>query len=386
MLQQTPADPLDRRHRGKPEIEYLRAMAILFVMIMHVPLLCMPYPAGALGGITQWIHPATGVDLFFVISGYLIGRSFMGPFEAHEHGADRVARITEFWVRRFYRLMPASALWVGLTFLASCISNKPALWLTPHGMFFKAAAALFAVRNFEESQAPSFFGYYWSLSVENQFYLALPLLLLVVKRSWRIPGMLALCALNAVWRPGGDLWWLFRYDGLIYGLLLFELERAGHAATLARSLPASGVGRTGFMLVAGAVVLIAPLALIEYHPLAWTVVNWGAFALVLAASRDQGVIVVPPGLRTAMLWLGARSYSVYLCHIPIWMAVIDVSQRLHLDSQRSVPARIAVGLVCTMIAADLTYRWVEVPLQVRGRDRARAIRRAEDVAPAPVIA
>lgn len=376
MTRIAPPTALDQQHRGNPEIEYLRALAILFVIVMHAPLLCIPFPAGRLEQVQNWIHPATGVDLFFIISGYLIGRSFVAPYEANEHcGAEnRVQRIAAFWVRRFYRLLPASALWASLTFLACIVSRKPALWLEPNVMFIKSVAAMVAVRNFEESHAPSPFGYFWSLSVENQFYLALPVLLLLVARRWRVPGLLGLCALNAVWRPGGENWWLFRYDGLVYGLLLFQLERSGLSATLGVCLPSSRTGRAALMLCAGAVVLVAPLTLLDFHPLGWTVTNWGGFVLVFAASRQVGVITLPAPLRPAMLWLGARSYSLYLCHIPIWFAVIDLWQRFGWGSEALVPTRFAASFLCSLIAADLTFRHLELPMQERGRSRAATLR------------
>ena len=364
---------LDRRHRPNPEIEYLRAAAMLLVVVMHAPLLCMPYPAGALERLQQWTHPAVGVDLFFVISGYVIGRSFVGPYEAREHDGERVARIGAFWVRRIYRLMPASFLWIGLAFVGSLLFYDAGLWLPPHAMFFKSFASMMSVRNFEESFAPSQFGYYWSLSVENQFYFLLPIALLIVPRPWRVRGLVALCALNAVWRPGGEMWWLFRYDGLVYGLLLFELERNGYAAVLGRCLPSGRGGRVGLLVAAVAVMLVAPLTLIHFHPLAWTMVNWAGFVLVLAASMERGMIMMPWLLRLPALWIGSRSYSLYLCHIPVWFAMIEVMQRTGLGGKGLVPVRFAVALVLCAVAADLTYRWVELPLQARGRVQARAV-------------
>lgn len=374
---------LDLRHRPNLEIEALRAIAIAFVLVMHAPLLCMPYPPGALQGIQRWIYPATGVDLFFVISGYLMGRSFVGPYEATEDRgtAHRVERIAAFWVRRFYRLVPASALWVVLTFLASLISDKPSLWLPPNVMFAKGIAALASVRNFEESQNPTFFGYYWSLSVENQFYIALPIALLLVPRRWRVRGLIGLCLLNAVWRPGGELWWLFRYDGLVYGLLLFELERSGAGAILALCLPRELLGRSILLVSVWTVLVTMPVSLPDFHPLAWTLVNCAGFILVFTASQQQGFIAFPRPLRVPAAWLGARSYSLYLCHIPIWFTVIDISQRVGLAGQAWLPLRFAVALSASLLAADLTYRWLELPLQERGRRHAARFRSARDAAP-----
>ncbi|MGI4747696.1 MAG: acyltransferase family protein [Janthinobacterium lividum] len=370
-----PADSLDRRHRPNAEIEVLRAIAIIFVIIKHGPLICMPYPAGGLERLQDWINPETGVDLFFVISGYLIGRSFVGPYEASEYRGvpHRVQRVGSFWVRRFYRLVPAATLWCVLPLIASLISGNVALWLTPREMFFKAISGIVSLRNFEESYHRSFFGYYWSLSVENQFYVVLPLMLLVVARRWRIRGLVALCALNAVWRPGGDVWWLFRYDGLVYGLLLFEFERSGLGAIMALCLPRKLPGCVVMMVGAWTVLLTFPLILIDFHPLAWAVANCAAFLLVFAASQQQGLIPTPLGLGRPMLWIGARSYSLYLCHIPIWFVVIDVMRHTGLGSENFVPLRFMIAALATLTAAELTYRWLELPLQERGRIRARAL-------------
>ena len=367
---------LDRKHRGNPEIEYLRAAAILLVLLTHVSLLCIPYPAGALDGIKQWIDPGVGVDLFFVISGYLIGRSFVGPFEAHEGGSERIVRIAAFWVRRIYRLIPAAYAWAGLTFLGSVVFQDPGLWLPPHAMFFKLCASLMSVRNFEESYAPSYFGYYWSLSLENQFYFLLPIALLVVPRGWRVRGLIGLCCLNIVWRPGGAAWWLFRYDGLIYGLLLFELERAGYAKLLSHCLPSTRAGRTALMLGGTAVMVVAPITMIHFHPLGGTLVAWAGFVLVLAASLGCGQIIVPRSLRPTVLWIGSRSYSLYLCHIPVWFTVLELMKRTGLGGKGLLPWRFAIGLPLCAIAADLTYRWLELPLQERGRLRAQAVQAA----------
>jgi len=374
-----------------PEIEYLRAMAIILVLAMHAPLLCIPYPAGAIESLQDWIHPATGVDLFFVISGYLMGRSLVGPWEAAEASgappAALVARTFVFWIRRFYRLVPASALWLALTMAACLISGNVAIWLTPHEMFLKTVAGLISIRNIEESGFMSFFGYYWSLSIENQFYILLPLALLALRRAWRLHAILALCALNLVWRPGGEHWWLYRYDGLLYGLLLLGLERCGLAALAASCLPRTGAGRAGFLLIAGGVMLTTPLVLIDNHPLAWSIVNWAGFALVLGASARRGLIAVPRLTRRGLLWLGARSYSLYLCHIPMWFIVLDVSQRLHRDTLHDVPIRAAIGVSLSLLAADLTYRHVELPLQRRGKTRSADIvlRQDRDLNPASLM-
>ena len=180
--------------------------------------------------------------------------------------------------------------------------------------------------------------------------------------------------LNAIWRPGGETWWLFRYDGLVYGLLLFELERAGYSAVFGRCLPQGRIGRLALMAGAGGIMLVAPLVLIRFHPLAWTVVNWCGFVLVFAASLGQGKIMLPRMLRTAGLWVGSRSYSLYLCHIPIWFTVLELMRRAGLGGETFVPLRFALSLSLSLVAADLTYRWVELPFQARGRVRARAVR------------
>ncbi|NPD66672.1 hypothetical protein HN018_21685 [Lichenicola cladoniae] len=74
-----------------------------------------------------------------------------------------------------------------------------------------------------------------------------------------------------------------------------------------------------------------------------------------------------------MLWIGARSCSIYMCHIPIWFTVIDVMRRTGPGGETYVPLGFMIAALATLTAADLTYRWLELPLQERGRIRARAL-------------
>lgn len=371
------------------EIEVLRAAAIAAVIVMHLPILFWPRVPPPLAGILGLVHPATGVDLFFVVSGYLIGRVFVRPFEAAERaGADstrRFALAVAFWIRRAWRLFPAAWFWLLFTLAANLISGRETIWLTHRSMFHKTVISLLSLRNFEEARGNTFFGYMWSLSVENQFYALLPVFLLGTPRRARRPILWALIGLALLWRPGGAMWWMFRYDGLIWGLLLAAFETRPEAAVLARALPRGVAGRAGFVVLMGLAMLVAPYALALEPPFAWSVVNVAAAALVFAASREGGAIVWPPPMMPVALWLGARSYAVYLCHVPVWLAVADVAARLPALGRFGAAPRAAIACLLTLAAAEATHRLIELPGQARGRREAAAFlagREAGAAAPA----
>jgi peptidoglycan/LPS O-acetylase OafA/YrhL len=157
----------------RPDVEGLRAVAILLVVLYHVPVRAVS------GGYV-------GVDVFFVISGFLITRQLVREL-------DRTSRISflAFYARRARRILPAATLVVMVTALASAALLNPlaaqrALRDGLSAIYF-GANFHFAVQNadyFNAGLSPSPFQHYWSLSVEEQFYIAWPLLLIASSLVW----------------------------------------------------------------------------------------------------------------------------------------------------------------------------------------------------------
>jgi peptidoglycan/LPS O-acetylase OafA/YrhL len=169
-----PARPVTAPGRHRPDIQGLRAVAVLLVVLGHAGV------PGLAGGYV-------GVDVFFVISGFLITTLLVG-----EHRASGRISLARFYARRATRLLPASTLVAAVTLGASW------LWLPPArivGLAYDAlTAAGYAINvrlaavatDYFANPAPSPFQHFWSLAVEEQFYLLWPLLIIVVLRFGRV--------------------------------------------------------------------------------------------------------------------------------------------------------------------------------------------------------
>jgi peptidoglycan/LPS O-acetylase OafA/YrhL len=303
-----PASREDLRFRR--DIEGLRAIAVLAVVIYH---------AGWLSG------GYVGVDVFFVVSGFLITRLLLD--EVRNTGGLSYAR---FYARRARRLLPASVLVLVVTLVASWIVLSPLQMRTVVGDA-KASALYVANYRFAAQRTdylgphgPSPFQHYWSLGVEEQFYLVWPVLLFVLLRSVRrarTPAALALLAVvSFVWSTRltvtNQPWAFFSLPTRLWelaagGLLAFAATRL---RTLRPSV-AAVAGWAGLGVVVWSMVRyssstsfpgVAALA-----PVLGTVVVIGAGC---AVTRNGPIVIL--GRPVAQL-IGRSSYSWYLWHWPI---------------------------------------------------------------------
>lgn len=310
--------------KRRPELDGVRGLAILLVLFGH---------AGANHGVGAFA--ATGVTLFFVLSGYLITGILLA-----EHERPRRIRLRHFYARRLTRLGPPLLLMLVVTGLVMRPGWAPWLSAATWSANYASLAGVDLIP----------YGHTWSLAVEEQFYLAWPLLLLVLLRSRRaITLAVALLVALLVWRfnrvAAGDL--LYAYGAL---------ETAGSAVVagcvvaLVRLRLSAMWGWVGLGLMlamtAGAVVA---------GGLAWMV-------LPLAATLPAAILVGSAGSLRWLTWrpltfAGVVSYSVYLWHEPL----------SHLVSDGWSPQGVGVGAVVGLVAYFLVERPV-MQLRARGRD------------------
>jgi peptidoglycan/LPS O-acetylase OafA/YrhL len=347
-----------------PGIDALRAIAVLAVFVYHADADWMP------GGFR-------GVDVFFVISGYLITALLLGEYRGAGH-LDVVA----FWLRRARRLLPAVGVMIAVTLVVAAIA-------VPEDVADLRIDALFSllyVNNwhlvlsdqsyFEQFQRPSLFRHLWSLSVEEQFYLLWPLafaagMKLVGKRRVllvAIAGALLSTLLMALlYDPGQPTDRVFygadtRAVGLLAGV---ALALVWHPADLRAAVARPNAGR--WLDAAGAVALALIawdlLTTSDFEPFAYrggflALAIWTALliaALAHPAARIGGVLGNRP-----LVWLGLRSYSFYLWHWPVLALT-----RPELDVSLWRPLLVALQLGATLLLADLSYRYVEQPFRRR---------------------
>jgi peptidoglycan/LPS O-acetylase OafA/YrhL len=339
----------------RPDVEGLRGVAVLLVVLFHAGL---PVAGGFIG-----------VDVFFVISGFLITGLLL---REHEH-TGRVS-LTRFYARRMRRLLPAAAVVLVLSLWATWVLVGP---LDRPDVVADGASAALSMSNirfalsygdyFAAISQPSPFLHFWSLSVEEQFYFVWPALLLLAGRGRRaVIGALLIAVVVGSFATNlalthSELGWAFyslpaRAWQLAAGGLL--AVAAGRFGAPNRFLVAVG-GVAGWAAL-GAVV-IAGLVLSEslpYPGLAAVVPTVGSALLIATGTIRSG-----PGIVLAsrpFRFLGRISYSLYLWHWPILVfAPLAAGRTLGLD--------VNAGLVVAAIAAGwASWRFVEEPFR-RGR-------------------
>lgn len=221
---------LDPRFQGRqrqPGLDLLRALAIILVVIYHAGIMGFPLP----GRVHRWGW--IGVDLFFVLSGYLIGGQLLAPLARGQ----RIG-LRRFFVRRALRIMPAYFVILAIYFLLPSWREYPDM-AQPLWKF------LFSIQNIALHGGTAF-SHAWSLAVEDQFYLMLPFIVIFANSSrraaWIIPctiffGGIALRTFLAyrnltesgIWFRGYQAWIYYptwtRLDPLVLGVALASIER-----------------------------------------------------------------------------------------------------------------------------------------------------------------
>ena len=335
------------------DIEGLRAIAVIAVVLYHARFL------GLRGGFV-------GVDVFFVVSGFLITSLLL-----REHASTGKISLAGFYARRARRLLPASCLVVVGTVIAADIWLEP-LRLRNLGTDALASGGfvaniVFAHRGTDYLQSalpPSALQHYWSLAVEEQFYIVWPALLgLLLWRSRRVSraaaGIGAICVASfavCIWQTSASQPWAFfglharAWELGIGALLAISWTRIDRVTARVRASVAwigIAVVVTSFFVVDEAMAFPGAIALV---PVIGT-----ALVLVGGDGTRGGPVVV---LRHPVLqWIGARSYSLYLWH---WPALIIGEAAIG----RGLNPVERIGLIAIAVAgAEASYRFVENPVR-----------------------
>ena len=333
--------------RRLPAIDGLRAFAVLAVLVFHGF-----YGAYFPGGYA-------GVDLFFVISGYLITTILL-----NEQDDTGTISLTNFYKRRARRILPALVAMVVIVFLVMILLRLAGAPL--HDPFILLILSLTSLMNW--ARALSFsgggeLGHTWSLAIEEQFYLIWPLLLiglapLARNRAWIAAMVAVLFLMVLTWRS--TLWFFGATPERLYNGLDTRADSLMAGALLAllgiSSLPR--IFRSAAMVPAGILaafflfgpVWSGPFMLTVGYSIIALLSMWLVAALVAEPAGSTARLFSSP----AALWIGRRSYSLYLWHYP---AIVIPGQLL--PSQSTVTT--AALLLASFVAADLSYRFIEQP-------------------------
>jgi peptidoglycan/LPS O-acetylase OafA/YrhL len=360
--------PKDSRFPYMPGIDAMRALAVLAVFGYHAGLDWLP------GGFL-------GVDVFFVISGYLITSLLLREFR----GTGRL-QVGRFWLRRARRLLPAVGVLIAVAMIVSAIASPDEIGRIRGD----ALASLFYFANwhfifdgasyFESFGRPSLFTHLWSLSVEEQFYLFWPLIfaagMKLLGRGRLLLGVLLGAAGSVVlawilFDPGHDASRIYygtdtHAVGLLAGVALalvwspVELRLPHHRAgpLVGPILDALGVIALGYLILSFVHVHDYDLAL-WHGGYAWIAL---ATAVLLAALAHPATRLGTILGRPALLWLGLRSYSFYLWH---WPLLAMTRPGVDIDLPRGI--LIPLQLIACLVLADLSYRFVELPFNGKAK-------------------
>jgi peptidoglycan/LPS O-acetylase OafA/YrhL len=341
------------RHSYRRDIDGLRAIAVLAVFLDHLDSAWVP------GGYT-------GVDIFFVISGFLITSMIYGEVLAADFSVRR------FYKRRINRLLPALLLVIATTTIASAILLSPAdLVLYAQSAF----TSLVGVSNvFFWQHYGNYFGntrevvllHTWTLGVEEQFYVLWPALMLLVTRFFRkhlVPIALAATVLALIVSEIG----VREYASASYYLLptrFFELAIGGTLAFWLRDRGAPSRVISSVAGIAGFILLAAGFALLNSNsvfPGVDALIPCLGAALLIFAGTDPGAISARILALRPMVFIGLLSYSMYLWHWPVITLLRYVGVKIDLAA--------SVLIIGSVIALSwLTWKFVEVPFR---RDGAR---------------
>jgi peptidoglycan/LPS O-acetylase OafA/YrhL len=346
-----------------PALDGLRAVAVTLVVAYHLDFEL------ARGGFL-------GVDLFFVISGFLITTLLV---KEHE-GSGRIA-LGQFWTRRFRRLVPPLVVMTAATVAATRLYSLPEQWSS---IRWDAAAAVGYVANwrfildeqsyFETLLGPSPLRHTWSLAVEEQWYLLWPAVVLglvVIARRFGWGRFVPLTAIAvgiaasalrmaALYDPADPTRVYFGTDTRAQQLLvgaalawLLSQHRLPTAARRSRARSATVV--VAFVAFIAVAATTSDESTWLYHggfvavSLLCAVVVWA----VADVDGPMNWLGVGP-----LVWLGTRSYAIYLWH---WPVIVFVGAPMGLDLPR--PALAAVQVALTLVLAELSFRVVERPIR-----------------------
>ncbi len=366
-----PPAPTTRRTRNV-ELDWLRAYAVLLVMTMHLTLLLAPGPRVS-AIFFHTVNFGSGVDLFFVISGFVIAGSLEPLWALPVFPRREVPPgfIGDFFIRRFWRLWPASTLWITYCLLAAWICAGRGGWPPVDEVAWKWVTALVPVYELRELRHPGVLGYYWTLSVEWQFYVVFPFLLARCRSgAVRVSALVALFALSLY---TFEISFMLRFSGIIGGIALYALHRsgrlvAGGATTRHRRIC------LGLTLILLAVLVTVPQ--LAHQPLIGQPVRTVLCTLLVAMGAAERRLIGDCGVPRLLKWIGLRSYSLYLCHIPVALSLLAGLDWLQVRrADRGIGlSLILIGIAAAIatVLADLTYRHVELPLQRRFRSRPRS--------------
>ncbi len=318
------------------DVQVLRACAILMVITYHARVIWPYIPE-------SFQHGFTGVNLFFVISGFVITRSSI-------ESASTMS-FPQFWgtfmLKRLFRIVPAAGIWLLIYYGAFLLVNA--------NLISEIRKIVTLTYNYQKAgSSPFWLGHYWSLIVEEHFYIVFALILpFIVKRKLVVPFCMLLIVITIIFlrpfaaNPSSNT--QAQLDYFATGILIAYFGNAVR----------TDIPRYLLMAIA-TTALVALFVLFAYkvHE-AYTVCMILAAIIVAIGAADQNIIFPIPILRTILIWIGERSYSIYLSQSLVIYAEYWFSENTRWGIIPA-PLRIIFLLCLIFLSGHASYLWIEI--------------------------
>ncbi|MGG1615139.1 acyltransferase family protein [Paenibacillus sp. NRS-1782] len=359
------SNPLPSQRRYMPGLDGLRALAVIAVIVYHLNPDWLP------GGLL-------GVGVFFTLSGYLITDILVSQWDTYHS-----FKMKDFWLRRARRLLPAMLTVVAVIVLCSLLFDPSRLTAlrgdVPAALVYMSNwwFIFHQVSYFESFGPPSPLGHLWSLAVEEQFYILWPLMLAlglkympkrIVLAGWvTCLALISALLMAVIYVPGADPSRVYygtdtRGFALLIGAALALVwpsgKLKGQASAKAR-LFLDGIGAVSLLLLCH-----WAWASNEYDP---SLYRGGLLGIALVTAIVVAALAHPVSHLGKLLglkplrWIGARSYGLYLWHVPV--ITLTTPQ---VDTDGVHVLRIILQLLATILLASLSYKYIEEPIRHGG--------------------
>lgn len=372
------------KSRYIPALDGLRTLAVAAVVIYHLNL---PWAQGGLLGVT----------MFFVLSGYLITRLLLNELKQ-----TKTIDLKGFWIRRIRRLMPACVTVVLVTIVLCAIFNHVMLTkmrpqILPSLFFFNNWFQIFQNTSYFAAVGdPSPLTHFWSLAIEEQFYLVWPPVLLViggaranrpaVRRTAFGLAAASAIAMTVLYNPAQDPTRVYygtdtRAFSLLLGAwLAFIPEQDMAPSRLVGRITRGRFGYrqgapngtvTEFLATPASIDLVGVIGLVGLVAMVFLTNGYDAFqyrggtllctvltlCVIAACVQPEGLVAgafaLPP-----LVWLGKRSYGIYLWHYPLLLLMNPVA-----DITEASPLKMLAQVLIVVAVAEASYRFIETPFR-----------------------
>ena len=357
------------------DLDLLRAVSVIAIVVHHAKGNLFEWSTPALARFYAYFGGSFGPDLFFCISGFIIARDLVPRLQACNSNTEWLNSSLFFWTKRVFRILPSAWFWLALMLLLCVVFNSTGVFGTFRANFEATIAGVLQVANFRFAAAFGTHPYgasfvYWTLSLEEQFYMLFPFVIWFGRRY--LVYILVAAILFQLSQPRSLLALAVRTDALMMGILIAmwsvrESYRAVEPAFL-RTRPWAGL-----LVLCGVTLCLVSLSPggkgLFIVPLRWSLISPLCALLVLLASYNRNYLMPDCSPKRVLLWVGSRSYAIYLCHIPVFFATREIMHRAMPDASFDSSyfwLFIAIATALMVTCSELNYRILEVPLRRRG--------------------